>query len=270
MISRGFLILTVLFTFTSTSHAEYYCKDEPTYYKVTFYNFLYPDNANFTGKIPDTGLVYSPLAAVSHSIRKSFLTVYGYASPQVELICETGDNSAFLRMAQNEAKCDDLVKSYAGSDGPARPGMSASVILKVTCEQPMITALSMIAPSPDWIVQVNNLEMVGDDGYFVEYRAGPLIAYDCGTDDGGDFTPPADASLDIPSEPMLNIAPLNRDPTDPFGKQPVGSYVITKYTPDMMKKEKGEMMKGMDNKKGMKKEMKGDRKMMGKGEKYYD
>ena len=204
------------------------CMNETAKYKVTFYNFLSPTNENFTAKIPDDGLAFSPLTAVSHSARVSFLAEYGYASPQVELICETGNNNPFIKKAKDLAMCTNMVRSVAGSDGPTLAGKTPpSVYVEVSCDQPLITALSMIAPSPDWIVQVSNMKMYAD-GMFMEYKAGPLYAWDCGTDDGGDFTAPPDASLDLPSEPQLNIVPLYKDSTDRFGMMSVGSYVIEK------------------------------------------
>lgn len=55
-----------------------------------------------------------------------------------------------------------------------------------------------------------------------------LIAYDAGVDDGRDFTPPLDTSLDEPTAPQKNIAPLVEDETDRFEGRIVGKYVIQK------------------------------------------
>ena len=95
----------------------------------------------------------------------------------------------------------------------------------VDCDNPYLTALSMIAPSPDWVVQISNMPLM-KYGKFIKKRYGQLIAYDCGTDSGRDFTDPADTSLDIPTEPALNIAPLREDETDRFGRRAVGYYKI--------------------------------------------
>ncbi len=240
-----FLICLLIATFCfSAGHgmAMAKCMHKTAKYKVTFYNFLSPTNANFTGKIPEDGLAFSPLTAISHSVRASFLAEYGYASPQVELICETGNNNPLITKAKNMAMYTDMVRTAAGSDGPTLSGKTpASVYVEVSCEQPMVTALSMIAPSPDWIVQVSNTKMYAD-GMFVDYKAGPLYAWDCGTDDGGEFTAPSDASLDMPSEPQLNIAPLYKDPTDRFGMMAVGSYVIEKVGASSENKMKKSMM----------------------------
>lgn len=86
----------------------------------------------------------------------------------------------------------------------------------------------MIAPSPDWIVQINNRNMVDDTGAFVKMMSGNLIAYDTGVDDGREFTSPVDASLDMPSEPSKNIAPLVEDETDRFEGRNVGRFYVVR------------------------------------------
>ncbi|KAI0563382.1 Spondin [Gracilaria domingensis] len=192
-------------------------------YVVNFTNLLTPER--FGDAIPEGGLVYSPLAGASHSNRISLLTVRSLASPQVEQIAETGDNGRFVALA--EGLVGKGVKNVSAAMGPTMPGNYTALKFTVDCEHPFITVVSMIAPSPDWLVQISNINLVRR-GSFIKRRSGRLIAYDAGTDDGGDFTNPADASLDMPTEPQLNIAPLVEDETDAFDGRFVGKYVITK------------------------------------------
>eukprot|EP00177_Eucheuma_denticulatum_P006618 GFKZ01012039.1.p1 GENE.GFKZ01012039.1~~GFKZ01012039.1.p1 ORF type:complete len:245 (+),score=31.57 GFKZ01012039.1:42-737(+) len=200
------------------------CSGSATY-NVTFINQLTPER--FGDRIPPVGLVFSPMVAVSHSNRLSFLTVRGLASPQVEQIAETGDNSAFVALATSLQGEERGVLTVADAPGPTMSGGSTSLMVEVDCENPFITALSMIAPSPDWIVQVNNRNMVDRlSGDFVTRMSGILIAYDAGVDDGMEFTPPMDLSLDLPTVPPLNIAPLVEDDTDRFNGRHVGRFII--------------------------------------------
>lgn len=192
-------------------------------YVVNFTNFLTP--RRFGRRIPKTGLVYSPLAGASHSNRVSLLTVRSLASPQVEQIAETGQNGRFVALAEHLRDTEQGVKTVAGADGPTMPGNSTTLRFTVDCEHPFITVVGMIAPSPDWLVQVSNVNLVRR-GRFISFRRGRLIAYDAGTDDGAEFTSPTDASLDMPSEPQKNIAPLVEDDTDPFNGRFIGVYTI--------------------------------------------
>ncbi|PXF45285.1 Spondin-1 [Gracilariopsis chorda] len=217
----AFLLSLALFQAVA---AERRCRGKAIY-KVTFRNLLTP--ANFGKLIPDNGLVFSPLAGASHSNRISFLTIRGFASPQVEQIAETGQNGRFVALAKNLRRQRRGVRSVASAKGPTMPGKSTTLFYTVDCAHPFITMLGMIAPSPDWIVQINNRNMVRD-GKFITRDSGTMIAYDAGTDDGREFTSPVDASLDMPTEPQKNIAPLVEDETDRFQGRIVGRFLIQK------------------------------------------
>lgn len=192
-------------------------------YNVTFQNFL--TTSDFGDLIPPTGLVFSPLAGASHSNRQSFFTIRGFASPEVEQIAENGVNELFVTRAKMLSMMGGGVKTVASVEGLTLPGHASVLTFDVDCEHPFITVLGMIAPSPDWIVQINNRNTFVD-GMFLKYMAGDLIAYDGGTDDGREFTDPMDLSLDLPTEPKQNIAPLVEDETDRFEGRVVGRWMM--------------------------------------------
>lgn len=218
---RSILLLLLVLTATSAAYASSMCNTSATY-RVSFVNTLTP--ARFGDAIPPTGLVYSPLTAVSHSNRASLLTVRGYARPAIAAVAKTGDNGPLLRLTSRLQK-DGLVADVTSSMGPTMPGNATRLTLRVPCDHSFITVVSMIAPSPDWIVQVSNVNVYTDNG-FEDMIKGDLIAYDAGVDDGNQFTPPGDASLDLPTMPRMNIAPLSEDTTDRFNGRHVGRYNI--------------------------------------------
>lgn len=194
-------------------------------YRVTFFNLLTAEN--FGDLIPSDGLVYSPLAAFSHSNRQSFFTIRGFANGPVEQVAETGVNTRIIRLGRRLQRQRRGVLSVVDAGAVTMPGKSTSVILRVDCAHPFVTVLGMIAPSPDWIVQINNRNLFDvSRGRFVRRMAGDLIAYDSGVDDGREFTPPLDLSLDLPTVPQKNIAPLVEDETDRFEGRNVGRYTI--------------------------------------------
>lgn len=194
-------------------------------YNVTFYNVL--TTQRFRSMIPSDGLSFSPLTATGHSNRVSILTVRGFASKAIEAIAETGDNSMLVRALRTLRASKQGVRSYRAASSGVMPGKSVTLMVNVDCMHPFISAVSMIAPSPDWIVQVSNVNMYSRRfRKFMRYRRGNLIAYDAGTDDGREFTAPSDTSLDIPTVPQKNIAPLVEDDTDRFEGRVVGKYLI--------------------------------------------
>lgn len=202
------------------------CKGKATY-KISFLNLLTPQN--FGSLIPPTGLTFSPLAAVSHSNRLSFFTIRGYASKPVEIIAEQGVNSPFIRFAKKIRSRTGKVTSVADAGAPTLPGKKTTLTVSVNCMNPFVTMLGMIAPSPDWIVQINNRNMFDIEARkFIESARGDLIAYDTGVDDGREFTAPSDLSLDLPTNPRKNIAPLVEDETDRFEGRVVGKFFINR------------------------------------------
>lgn len=190
-------------------------------YKITFFNFL-SDTGPFSDVVPKGGLAFSPMTAVTHDPRVSLFTSRDFASKALEMICETGANARMLREAR---ALKDRVTSAESGTGGILGGNSYTVEVNATCENYYLTALSMVAPSPDWIVQINNMPLM-EHGKFINSTYGHLLAYDCGTDSGSNFTDPSDLSLDIPTKPADNIVPLFQDETDRFGEHAIGFYLI--------------------------------------------
>lgn len=204
------------------------CRGKATY-NITFYNFL--TSKNFGSAIPADGLVFSPLAGASHSGRISILTVRGFASRAVQDIAELGDNSRLVTVGSRLQRKGRGVKDLAAAAGPTMPGGKTTLTLDVDCANSFVTVLGMVAPSPDWLVQISNVNLYNTAfRKFINYAWEYLIAYDGGTDSGSDFTPPGDTSLDVPTKPKQNIAPLEEDETNPFGKKVIGKYTIEKLS----------------------------------------
>lgn len=132
-----------------------------------------------------------------------------------------------MRLAKIVRKKSRKVRSVVDAGAPTLPGKSTTLKLHVTCEHPSLTVIGMIAPSPDWIVQINNLITFDvSTRKFINEASGNLIAYDSGVDDGREFTDPSDLSLDLPTHPQKNIAPLVEDDTDRFEGRVVGRYSV--------------------------------------------
>jgi len=71
---------------------------------------------------------------------------------------------------------------------PLRPSPgSATLELTVTEAHPVATVVSMLAPSPDWFVGVDGLDLRDGDGW-ADRLTVDLVAYDAGTDDGASYT----------------------------------------------------------------------------------
>lgn len=162
------------------------------------------------GTLPE-GAEFSPLAFFSHSPRFSSLVLYGYATQGVQDIAEAGDITALLEELEDAG---DFVKDVDATAGGAGPGQSFSAVVTVDCERHFVSALTMVAPSPDWFIAIANMNVLRGET-FVPARSGVLRVYDAGTDSGETFL-----AQDEVTQPRQNIAPLGA----PFNGRVVAKY----------------------------------------------
>lgn len=157
---------------------------------------------------------FSPLTFFSHSPRFSSFVLRGYATPGVQEVAELGINTVLLRELRTAG---DFVLDTDVSDGDAFSGESFSASVKVDCERPFVSAITMIAPSPDWIIGLANVDLLRN-GKFTQKLTGELRVYDAGTDSGETLTAPNKETV-----PRENIAPLKGMP---FRGRSVANYVL--------------------------------------------
>ena len=155
------------------------CQGEVSY-KVTF-TTDWTDGSHY-GAIP-ANPHFSPMVVATHARGSSVYSTGGTASAGMKLMAETGKTSDLeTDLAALGSKLGDWAK---GSRINA-PG-SGSVTVTASAKHPMLTMVSMIAPSPDWFVGVSGLRLC-KNGKWKDSIDWPLKALDAGTDSGGDFT----------------------------------------------------------------------------------
>ena len=102
------------------------------------------------------------------------------------------------------------------------PGF-VNLTIKVSENYPFVTLVTMIAPSPDWFVGVDSLNLF-ENGDFVDQKTVVLYAYDAGTDSGPNYT--------SPNEPTIPPVPIFLIETSPFKYgnvvEPVGTFTFSK------------------------------------------
>ena len=174
-------------------------------------------NAADHGSILDNNLPndphWSPLAFVTHKNENEFFSLGDIASQGVQNIAETGGTSSF-QSEVNTAIAANTADQYKQAGFSPRGAISSASINNVTVNEafPLVTFLSMVAPSPDWFIGVNSESLrsgsTSNNGWKATYSL-DLFTYDAGTDDGLDY-----ASANAASNPkvgvfMINGAPLN-------------------------------------------------------------
>ena len=173
------------------------CPDSATY-AVTFRAVW---NAFSHGNQPPfpSGAHFSRVVGAAHAPEVSFWSSGGIATPGIENMSETGSVSSLCREIDAEADRGGSTACVRGSESSFPSPGSARLSFEATEELPLMTLVSMIAPSPDWFVGVSGMPLM-EDGCWKERIEVELVGYDAGTDSGATFTA-RDADV-TPHEPI--------------------------------------------------------------------
>lgn len=149
---------------------------------------------------------FSPLIGATHSARVVFWEPGRTASAGIEAMAETGRTSpldAEIEAAVGAGSAEGLIRG----EGLARSPGTVSLEFQIGRDHPLVTLVTMVAPSPDWFVGVHGLGLL-ENGEWVAEKTVTLPPYDAGTDNGPTYMSP-DADT-MPREPVRRIegAPL--------------------------------------------------------------
>ena len=182
-------------------------------YEVTFEATW--SSSTHPGAYP-AGAHFSPLIGATHAAGTHLWEPGGLATPGIELMAETGGTS-LLANEINAAIANGTARaaiSGAGIDSPD----ATSQLFVVTDEFPAVTLVTMIAPSPDWFVGTDAVELF-ENGAWVDEKVVALLAWDAGTDSGPNFT-----SGDQDTNPQQPIALVTGGPFT--GSDPLGTFTF--------------------------------------------
>ncbi len=189
----------------------------PVRYRVTFvatwsaatHPIDFPNTAHF-----------SPLVGGMHDSRALFWYDGGISTEGIRRVAELGSTTTFrneLTAAAGDGTTDPTLLLGPGLNSPG----SALDLFDATREFPLITLISMVAPSPDWFVGTNGLPLL----HLGEWRDDfvySLVTWDAGTDSGTTFT-----SSNSATNPRQPISLIVGDPLGAFGEAvPVGYYLF--------------------------------------------
>ena len=166
-------------------------------YRVTFDAAW--SSSSHPGAFPG-GAHFSPLIGATHSSALQLWSAGGMASNGIESMAETG-STVGLNSQVNSA----IVGGTAGQvlqGAGASATDSISIVFTVTDDFPLVSLVTMIAPSPDWFVGVDSVALLENDAW-IDQKVISLFAYDAGTDSGTQFTSPN--SNTSPQQPISAI-----------------------------------------------------------------
>lgn len=177
-------------------------------WSATTHPTAFPAAAHFSGLIGGT-----------HDDTVQFWTIGGLSSPGMESMAELGGKSTLSSEVSAAIAAGSAGEVVSGGSIFPSPG-SASAAFTVSQAHHLVTVVAMIAPSPDWFVGVDGLELLVN-GDWADELIVSLAAYDAGTDDGTTFTSPnADSQ---PQQPISLITGF------PFASGvPLGTFTFTR------------------------------------------
>ncbi|HEX9951116.1 MAG TPA: spondin domain-containing protein, partial [Rubricoccaceae bacterium] len=158
---------------------------------------------------------FSQLVGTAHAAAVSFWTPGELASTAIEEMAERGRFAALMQ--EFTAAMPEALPGHVGQDLPVSPG-SAETFLSVSPEHPLLTLVTMLAPSPDWFVGVHGLDL-RVNGAWPDHAVVPLAAYDAGTDSGVAYTSPDADTLPREAIALLGTAPF-------VAGAPVGTFTF--------------------------------------------
>lgn len=196
-------------------------------YRVSFTEVW--NAANFPTQYP-TSSHFSPLIGAAHGPAADFYEMGQSASAGIESMAETGGTSVLSGEVQTAIDAGDALQEIRG-DGIPHSETSTRAEFGVSDAFPLVTLVSMVAPSPDWFVGVDSLNLKDMNGDFYDTLSVDLRVYDAGSDQGVTFTSGNSDSNDVITE--LSCADLMNDCgfTDGLGTdgvQFIGSFVFEK------------------------------------------
>lgn len=212
---KPLLLLLSISLFSVCSYAQ----SEATY-SVTFTsNWTQTAHPHSSGNLPGNAH-WSKLVGATHNDQVVFVEMGGLATPGVEDIAELGSNTIFFTEVNSA-----IALNYANSviDGDDLPTAEGQIIINdiITTEDfPLLTLLSMIAPSPDWMIAINSISLLDTNGDWIDEIILNLYPYDAGTDSGVDYT-----STNMNTDPQNPIS--GKQGMTPFSNEIIGSITIT-------------------------------------------
>jgi hypothetical protein len=144
----------------------------------------WPANAHFSGLVGGT-----------HNANVHFWRDGETATEGIRLMAELGQKTTLLNeIAPAITNGKAQFQLSGGGISPSPGSVSLTFPQPMSRDFPLVTLVSMIAPSPDWFVGVDSLNMI-ENGQWVTNKVVTLYGKDAGTDSGVSFASPDQVTL---------------------------------------------------------------------------
>ena len=155
---------------------------------------------------------WSPLVGATHNTTDEFMSLGALATLGVKNVAEFGNSSEFENEINDVIFNNNADQFLIDGFSPFAGNNSNANFSGVTISEdfPLISLIAMVAPSPDWFIAINSLNLRSgnpavNNGWKDTFTL-DVFAYDSGTDDGTNYT-----SENSPNTPV-GISMINGDP----------------------------------------------------------
>jgi hypothetical protein len=184
-------------------------------YDITFTSVW---NSTDHGTLP-SGAHWSKLVGANHNSNVTFLQMGQNATSGIEKVSEEGDNGTFNTEVNTSITNGNTEQYIDGNSLGTATGAININGLQVDESFALLTLVSMIAPSPDWIIAINSINLRNTNSWKSSITI-DLFPYDAGTDNGVNYE-----SGDSDTNPQNPISSLQG--MSPFNSQKIGTLTIT-------------------------------------------
>ncbi len=196
-----FYVLFFLSTSLSaqTQTANYTVTFQGTWSQTTHPIANFPTNAH-----------WSDLVGATHNSNIVFVGAGMLATLGIENVAEGGVDDDFNLEIQNAMMAGNADVAFDQPFATFSPTSSASVAITVDKDFPLLSLASMIAPSPDWMIQVNSVSFIDMNGDWIPSIVMDLYPYDAGTEEGTTYSFANPET--VPQQPissLQNVAPFS-------------------------------------------------------------
>lgn len=171
-----------------------------------------------------SGPHFSGLVGGTHNASVHFYRLSETASEGIRLMAEQGQKTTLLGEIAPAITAGTAQMQLSGNGINPSPGsISLTFPQPMRRDFPLVTLVSMIAPSPDWFVGVDSLSLI-ENGEWVSNKVVQLFGMDAGTDSGASYESP-----DQVTTPRSIITQFEGFPAQVNGMiVPFGTYTFTR------------------------------------------
>ncbi|WP_204346558.1 spondin domain-containing protein [Psychroserpens algicola] len=178
-----------------------------------------PINGNSIVDLPGNAH-WSDLVGATHNNAARLLEMGSLATEGIKDVAELGNNTAIMNEVQaliNSNHADQFLQAAFDDFAPRTTATLSNI--EVSEDFPLLSLAAMIAPSPDWMIAVNSINL-RDGNTWVQSLSIPLFPYDAGTDSGVNYN--SGNQTTMPAQPITSLVNVS-----PFNDKPIGVLTIT-------------------------------------------